>query len=103
LGATLVVLNHLEDSPAIRRLQANVRVAAAQIEERGLDTADPCQVRTPEADQSVLDSDVKARVLSTRWLKKVLTPKIGTRKGLTCGPSLVTKSHSVGNSPQRIR
>jgi hypothetical protein len=28
-------LNHLEDSPAVRRLQANVRVAAAQIEERG--------------------------------------------------------------------
>jgi hypothetical protein len=35
LGAALAVLNHLEDSPAIRRLQANVRVAAAQIEERG--------------------------------------------------------------------
>jgi hypothetical protein len=35
LGAALAVLNHLEDSPAIRRLQANVRVAAAQIEETG--------------------------------------------------------------------
>jgi hypothetical protein len=35
LGAALAVLNHLEDSPAIWRLQANVRVAAAQIEERG--------------------------------------------------------------------
>jgi hypothetical protein len=34
-GAALAVLNHLEDSPAIRRLRANVRVAAAQIEERG--------------------------------------------------------------------
>jgi hypothetical protein len=29
LGAALAVLNHLEDSPAIRRLQANVCVAAA--------------------------------------------------------------------------
>jgi hypothetical protein len=35
LGATLAAINHLEDSPMIRRLQANVRVAAAQIEERG--------------------------------------------------------------------
>jgi hypothetical protein len=26
----------------------------------------------------------------------VLTPKIGTGKGLTCGPSLVTKYHSAG-------
>jgi hypothetical protein len=35
LGAALAALNHLEDSPAVRRLQANVRVAAAKIEERG--------------------------------------------------------------------
>jgi hypothetical protein len=34
LGAALAVLNHLEDSLAIRRLQANVHDAAAQIEER---------------------------------------------------------------------
>jgi hypothetical protein len=36
LGAALAALNHLEDSPALQRIQANVRVAAAQIEERGL-------------------------------------------------------------------
>jgi hypothetical protein len=35
LGAALAALNHLEDSPAVRRLQANVRVAATQVEERG--------------------------------------------------------------------
>jgi hypothetical protein len=35
LGAALAALNHLEDSPAVRRLQANVRIAAAQIEESG--------------------------------------------------------------------
>jgi hypothetical protein len=35
LGAALAALNHLEDSPMVQRLQANVRVAAAQIEERG--------------------------------------------------------------------
>jgi hypothetical protein len=35
-----------------------------------LDTADPRQVPIPEEDRSVLDSDVEARVLSTRWLKK---------------------------------
>jgi hypothetical protein len=29
LGAALATLNHLEDSPVIRCLQANVRVAAA--------------------------------------------------------------------------
>jgi hypothetical protein len=28
----------------------------------------------------------------------VLTPKIGTGKGLTCGPSLVTKYHSAGKN-----
>jgi hypothetical protein len=33
LGAALATLNQFEDSPAVRRLQANVRVAAAQIEE----------------------------------------------------------------------
>jgi hypothetical protein len=36
-----------------------------------LDTADPQQVPTPEADRSVLASDVVARVPSTQWLKKV--------------------------------
>jgi hypothetical protein len=35
LGAALAALNHLEDSPAVRRLQDHVRVAAARIEERG--------------------------------------------------------------------
>jgi hypothetical protein len=34
LGAALAALNHLEDSLAVRRLQVNVRVAAAQIEQR---------------------------------------------------------------------
>jgi hypothetical protein len=34
---------------------------------------------------------------------RVLTPKIGIGKGLTCGPSLVKKRHSAGKSPQRIR
>jgi hypothetical protein len=29
-------------------------------------------------------------------LTSLLTPKIGTGKGLTCGPSLVMKYHSVG-------
>jgi hypothetical protein len=33
LGAALAALNHLEDSPVVRRLQANVCVTAAQIEE----------------------------------------------------------------------
>jgi hypothetical protein len=33
----------------------------------------------------------------------LLTLKIGTGKGLTCGPSFVKKCHSVGNSPQRIQ
>jgi hypothetical protein len=35
LGAALATLNHLEYSLVVRRLEANVRVAAAQIEERG--------------------------------------------------------------------
>jgi hypothetical protein len=35
-----------------------------------LDTADPQQVPTPGADQSILVSDVVARLPSTRWLKR---------------------------------
>jgi hypothetical protein len=35
LGAALAALNHLKDSPAVRHLQANIRVATTQIEERG--------------------------------------------------------------------
>jgi hypothetical protein len=35
LGAALATLNHLEDSPMVWHLQANVCVAAVQIEERG--------------------------------------------------------------------
>jgi hypothetical protein len=35
LGATLATLGQLEDTPAIRRLQAHIRVATAQVEERG--------------------------------------------------------------------
>jgi molybdopterin biosynthesis enzyme len=35
-----------------------------------LDTVDPWQVPIQEADQSVLASDIVARVPSTRWLKK---------------------------------
>jgi hypothetical protein len=34
------------------------------------DIADTRQVLIPEADRSILDSDVEARVLLTRWLKK---------------------------------
>jgi hypothetical protein len=36
-----------------------------------LDTADLQQVLTPEVDQSILSSNVVARVPSTQWLKKV--------------------------------
>jgi hypothetical protein len=35
-----------------------------------LDTVDLRQVPIPEADRSALASNVVARVLSTRWLKK---------------------------------
>jgi hypothetical protein len=35
LGAALAVLNQLEVTPTVRRLQANVCIASAQIEERG--------------------------------------------------------------------
>jgi molybdopterin biosynthesis enzyme len=57
LGAALAALDHLKYSPMIRHLQAKKEV---------LDTADPQQVPTLEADQSVLASDVVARVPSTR-------------------------------------
>jgi hypothetical protein len=35
-----------------------------------LDTVDPPQVLIPEADLSAIDSNVVARVPSTRWLKR---------------------------------
>jgi hypothetical protein len=35
LGAALAALGQLEDTPAIRCLQAHIRVATAQVEERG--------------------------------------------------------------------
>jgi hypothetical protein len=35
--------------------------------------------------------------------KEVLTPKIGTGKRLTCGPSLVGEHHSARGFPQSIR
>jgi hypothetical protein len=34
-----------------------------------------------------------------QYVDVVLTPKIGTEKRLTCGPSLVRKHHSAGNFP----
>jgi hypothetical protein len=37
---------------------------------QALDTVDLWQVPIPEADRSVLASDVVARAPSTRWLKK---------------------------------
>jgi hypothetical protein len=70
LGAALAALNHLEDSPMVRRLQANVRVAAAQVEERG-----PGYSRSAESSYSKSRSEHPrqrrvAKVPSTRWLKK---------------------------------
>jgi hypothetical protein len=50
-----------------------------------------------------------AKAIQTRPGKETEDPehsagaKIGTGKGLTCGPSLVRKHHSVGNFPQSIR
>jgi hypothetical protein len=70
LGAAIAILNHLEDSPVILRLQANVCVAAAQTRKEAPDIVDLQQAPIPEADRSVLASDVVARVPSTWWLKK---------------------------------
>jgi hypothetical protein len=54
----------------IRRLQANVRVAAAQIEERGPGYSISAASSYSRSRRSDLASDVVARVPSTRWLKK---------------------------------
>jgi hypothetical protein len=37
------------------------------------------------------------------YLSFLLTPKIGTGKRLTCGPSLVGEHHSARGFPQSIR
>jgi hypothetical protein len=43
-------------------------------------------------------------IISHRGIEaNLLTPKIGTERRLTCGPSLVRKHHSTGNFPQSIR
>jgi hypothetical protein len=60
LGAALAALNHLEDTPMVRRLQANVLVAPAQIEKRALDTVDQQELPTPGVDRNVLANDVAA-------------------------------------------
>jgi hypothetical protein len=36
-------------------------------------------------------------------IEKVLTPKIGTGKRLTCEPNLAEEYHSTGGFPQSIR
>jgi hypothetical protein len=54
----------------IRCLQANVSVELLRSRKEAPDTIDLQQVPIPEADRSVLASDVVARVPSTRWPKK---------------------------------
>jgi hypothetical protein len=61
---TLKILQQSDTSKPMSVLQL------LRLKKEALDTADPRQVPIPEADRSVLDSDVVARVLSTRWLKK---------------------------------
>jgi hypothetical protein len=70
LGAALAVLNHLEDSQQSGTSKPMSALQPLRLKKEVLDTADPRQVPIPEANQSVLDSDVEARVLLTRWLKK---------------------------------
>jgi hypothetical protein len=70
LGAALSALNHLEDSPGVRRLQANVRVAATQIDERGPGIVGQLQAPTPGADQNILANDAVAKDPLSRWLKR---------------------------------
>jgi hypothetical protein len=66
LGAALAALNYLEDSTAVRRLQANVHVAAAQIEKEDLDTVDLQQLLIPGEDWNILANDVAATVPLSR-------------------------------------
>jgi hypothetical protein len=73
LGGALAALNHLEDSPMVRHLQANIYVAAAQIKERGPRYSRSAASFYSRSRWSVLASNVVARVPSTRWLKKVET------------------------------
>jgi hypothetical protein len=47
LGAALAALGQLEDTPAMRRLQAHIRIATAQVEERGPRYRDQLQAPTP--------------------------------------------------------
>jgi hypothetical protein len=47
-----------------------------------------------ESSQSTATCSSRSSVTTRPW--RLLTPKIGTGKGLTCGPSLVTKCYSAG-------
>jgi hypothetical protein len=65
----------------------------------------PAEEHTP-TEVATSDSSLGSpdrQVFMTTNETPVLTPTIGTRKGLTCGPSLVKTRHSAGNFPQRIR
>jgi hypothetical protein len=63
LGAALASLNHLEYSPAVRRLQDNVRVVAAQIEESG-----------PRYSRSATSSYSRSRSEHPRQRRRVTVP-----------------------------
>jgi hypothetical protein len=63
LGAALAALGQLGDTPVVRRLQANLRVTTAQVEERGPGyIVDQPQVPTPGVDLNIHISGVAAMV-----------------------------------------
>jgi hypothetical protein len=70
LGAALAALNHLEDSPMIRHLQANSVSPPLQLKKQVLDIVDQQQVPTPRADQNILTNNTTSMVPLSRWLKR---------------------------------
>jgi hypothetical protein len=60
LGASLATLGQLEDTPAIRYLQAHIRVPTAQVEERGPGYTRSAASSSPGIGRSDLTSDVTA-------------------------------------------
>jgi predicted LPLAT superfamily acyltransferase len=70
LGAALAALGQLEDTPAIQRLQAHIRVVTVKSKKEALDIADQLQALTPGAGQNILANDVVAMVPLSPWLKR---------------------------------
>jgi hypothetical protein len=68
LGVALAALGQLEDTPAIWRLQAHIRVATTQVEESSTGYSRSATSSYSRVDQNTLASDIASMVPLSLWL-----------------------------------